>query len=189
MEELDADAYRIFLNWSAPAVFWDTAAIAGSSLTYYEKEGGRLIPALTIRPGEWLVALSPGEVGYGFQSLPTQERGWRYAKPFVPREEGASGEPEALPDNLPWYYVRLEELTEFRRRLLSRDGRPSCFEEESLLSVDDAFFQKGVALSPDLLPPLWQADCTLLACVAGALALIPLGRGAVFLARRRGKQP
>ena len=189
MEELDADAYRIFLNWSGPAVSWDTAGIAGSSLTYYEKEGGRLIPALTIRPGKWLAALSPGEFGYGFQSLPTQERGWRYAKPFVPREEGDSGEPEALPDDLPWYYVRLEELTEFRRRLLSRDGRPSCFEEESLLSVDDAFFQKGVALSPDLLPPLWQADCTLLACAAGALALIPLGRGAVFLARRRGKQP
>ena len=111
-----------------------------------------------------------------------------YQRRSLPRKK-ASGAPEALPDDLPWYYVRLEELTEFRRRLLSRDGRPSCFEEESLLSVDDAFFQKGVALSPDLPPPLWQADCTLLACAAGALALIPLGRGAVFLARRRGKQP
>ena len=103
MEELDADAYRIFLNWSGPAVLLGippASPAVRSRIT--KREGGRLIPALTIRPGKWLAALSPGEFGYGFQSLPTQERGWRYAKPFVPREEGDSGEPEALPDDLPW---------------------------------------------------------------------------------------
>ena len=52
--------------------------------------------------------------GYGFATLPTYEKGWRYARPFVAADSAADPVIGALADprisDLPWYYLRLEDM-------------------------------------------------------------------------------
>ena len=202
MEEMDVEPYRGLdgLSW-AVALSGETSLVLKEPISYYREENGEKILVFTQEAGTRI--LRPGPyLGDLLHTLPTYEKGWRWGLALETAQGGSDPE---------WYYIRTEELqalaaqlrrqqrdagatwlSESRRALRLESekaaGWPlSPLDGEEIFTVDAVFYRGGVFLSPDLPWPFWETDCTLLACAAGVLALIPLGRGAVFLARRAHK--
>ena len=200
MEEMDVEPYRGLDGMTAGTIPGDSLVLE-TPISYYREEDGEKIPVFTQEAGTE-VKLHRLAIGYFTHTLPTYEKGWRWGLALETARGGSDPE---------WYYIRTEELqalaaqlrrqqrdagatwlSESRRALRLESekaaGWPlSPLDGEEIFTVDAVFYRGGVFLSPDLPWPFWETDCTLLACAAGVLALIPLGRGAVFLARRAHK--
>ncbi len=188
VEEMDWDslAYCFQRVETANAVPVDNRVSLPFPIPYYTMEEGELVPAAVIPPGTEILWLPKPEmhswaVGYGLHSLPTYERGWRYALPFLTEETAAlGGEP---------LFVRLETLEALAgeiyrsspqvRKQLSRQA----FTRRYLLQADLALFREGEFLSADLYWPLWPLSSTALLCLSAAALLFGL-----YLRMRGGGQ-
>ncbi len=180
-------------------------------VTYYRRENGRMVRALTLKKGTLLPCEDPNltrnpKFGYGFYSYPTYEAGWRYAVPFMTAGQADIFEGETditlSQAEYPFYYVRLEDLeTVYLSRYRALEAAGYNFAEEvrarnaivqpnspmevkmfdKLHRLDFIFSRAGIFLSEDLTERGWTDADT----DRMAWALLSLA-GAV-LCLRRGK--
>lgn len=178
MEEMDFLQYVRYLNRPVNPVYIEreTAFTAPFSLYYYQEEAGRKAVCLEI-PADSVIEPEPEwshgyPLGYGFESFPTYEKGWRWARPFTDGKDAAV-------DELPWRYVKTADLEAFAEEMARcsphwQDAIQRLHASESELAYelvrkcDALFYEKGIYLSPDLYPVFWTWDGILLA--AGFLA-------------------
>lgn len=168
-----------------------------TDLTYYEEPNAESAVLMEIPKGtEVLYFLDTetcmAEYGYGVCSFPGYEAGWRCVRPFLRAEEAASQDPAELAGELPYGYIRLEELEAVSREYYTEVPQGSIesslsMEErifEELRATDKEFYQKGICNSPDLLYPVWDMWDTVLACVfallflSGCILLVLAGKSA-----------
>lgn len=166
--------------------------------------------ALVLEPGDYYISRRLCDFGQGSRSLPTYQKGWRYFIPpqklsgGIPESEYDRWYYVKLED---LQKLRRSQLwnrgTELFRIWLAdhpiRTFTVSLFESGQinltlyhwlkgnfnsldLLAIDKKMFEKGDYLSPDLLKPLWDWNCTVLA--AGIVLLFVLER---LLARPQNK--
>lgn len=181
MHEMDLREFSWYLRVSIlPVGFpeeWDFVVLE-QDIPYYSWIDGEWVLAMEIPQGaniRWReFTFTPG---YGTYSYPTYERGWRYARPFLPADQEA-----ALLHELPYYYVRTSDLeavaktiyethwesglvhnTEFSKRLLNE------LVLRQTRRIDHIFYDRGIFNSPDLARPLWPWWYTLLLGCSGGL--------------------
>ena len=154
-------------------------------VTYYRRENGRMVRALTLKKGTLLPCEDPNltrnpKFGYGFYSYPTYEAGWRYAVPFMTAGQADIFEGETditlSQAEYPFYYVRLEDLeTVYLSRYRALEAAGYNFAEEvrarnaivqpnspmevkmfdKLHRLDFIFSRAGIFLSEDLTERGW----------------------------------
>ncbi|KWX88974.1 hypothetical protein AMQ83_03350 [Paenibacillus riograndensis] len=133
------------------------------SLQYYtENPSGETAVALEIPKGTIIEATpketqgsSFYELGYGYTSYPTYEKGWRYVRPFKTAEAASPGLGEE------YYYIEIDSieavlksairankpfLTAVRQQYWNLGQGTHTFAR----LIDDALYQNGAYLSPDL---------------------------------------
>ena len=95
------------------------------------------------------------EIGYGYTSYPTYEKGWRYVRPFSTDNAGNPGLGK-------YYYVRLEELEAVIKKVMDENkvmSKPqkyfywsdSRWIREVSLKIDSVFYSNGIVFSRDML--------------------------------------
>ena len=107
------------------------------------------------------------EIGYGYTSYPTYEKGWRYVRPF-------STDNAINPGTGKYYYVRLEELEAVIKKVMDENkvmSKPqkyfywsdSRWIREVSLKIDSVFYSNGVYFSRDMLHDVFTLTDALLA--------------------------
>ena len=162
IEQMDFSVYAPYLDEPVVPVGYSTVFSLPFDLTYYTEENGVKTPACTLEKGSQVCWGGPSgglRPGYGLQTYPTYEKGWRWGRPFTAEEELEERAGEALP----WYYVKTEDLNRIAAALadggsphlteLAQKHSVSAGEAAFSLvhSVDTIFYDNGVYLSPDLL--------------------------------------
>ena len=170
-------------------------------ITYYSWDGSDLIPALVLDKGTD-VLFFPTEAegaplipaGYGVNSFPGRESGWRYAVPFLAADQPLiSGQVLLSQQDWDYYHVRLSDLQavcsgywkelewdysrQSRRRMGISVRELSTLE---LLRTDGVLYAAGIYDSPDLSVPLWDKIDSLLTAAGAALIVLFMvhpGRG------------
>lgn len=162
-------------------------------ITYYSWDGSDLIPALVLDKGTD-VLFFPTEAegaplipaGYGVNSFPGTESGWRYAVPFLAADQPLiSGQVLLSQQDWDYYHVRLSDLQavcsgywkelewdssrQSRRRMGISVRELSTLE---LLRTDGVLYRAGIYNSPDLSVPLWDKMDSLLTAAGAALILL-----------------
>lgn len=143
----------------------------GDALPVYVIEKGQ---SISVRRGSSLM----DNVGYGFMSMPTNERLWRLAIPF-------STESTTQFESL--LYVKLDELQSVtgtwveinnirKARMLKSDVVRAL-----ILQVDNELYDKGIFLSKDILQPMWSP------AMITTFILFALSLGASVFLRIRNK--
>ena len=180
-------------------------------VTYYRRENGRMVRALTLKKGTLLPCEDPNltrnpKFGYGFYSYPTYEAGWRYAVPFMTAGQADIFEGETditlSQAEYPFYYVRLEDLeTVYLSRYQALEAAGYNFAEEvrarnaivrpnspmevkmfdKLHRLDFILSRAGIFLSEDLTERGWTDADT------DRMAWAVLSLIGVVLCLRRGK--
>lgn len=174
MEEMDFFQYVRYLNRPVAGAEYTTAYAAPFSIRYYKEDGGRKVLAHEIPAGSTLETKPSGAypLGYGFESFPTYEKGWRWARPF-------SDDKNVIVSEMPWYYVKTADLEALAKYMVQNSSHWQHFFQISGLSeselvygivrkCDLIFYERGICISPDLSPNFWTWDCILLA--SGLLA-------------------
>ena len=137
-------------------------------VTYYRRENGRMVRALTLKKGTLLPCEDPNltrnpKFGYGFYSYPTYEAGWRYAVPFTSEavvsgwEKGLYVLPQTEYD---YYYVRLEDLKPVvaaAYKALGEKGTPRSVRSTTLL-FDEGLVRHNTFISADLRASIFPAQ-------------------------------
>ena len=162
-------------------------------ITYYSWDGSDLIPALVLDKGTD-VLFFPTEAegaplipaGYGVNSFPGMESGWRYAVPFLAADQPLiSGQVLLSQQDWDYYHVRLSDLQavcsgywkelewdysrQSRRRMGISVRELSTLE---LLRTDGVLYRAGIYNSPDLSVSLWDKMDSLLTAAGAALILL-----------------
>jgi len=197
MDEMDLTVYSSYWpNASAlPLYYWTRQVEAPVTIRYYSGIPDRgAVPALEIKKGTKIIAIPEkgplNEIGYGYISYPTYQKGWRYARPFHPAE----GE---LPSSSGrYYYVRIEDLKAVIREV-AKPNQPyrvqaqqmrwrfQSFEHRMATSPDQILYRNGAHLSPDLFRDVFDRWNAWLSAAAGVMALLMrMGRGKGFSAGR-----
>ncbi len=165
LEQMDLAEYASYFsgNTAEPAYTLTHRIEAPVALHYYEKiPSGGEAAALEIPKGTTITAIPEGtkgsafhEIGYGYTSYPTYEKGWRYVRPFQTTEvwdAAANGK---------YYYVKLEALEavvdktiEANQPLLAAIQQQKWSKNHGKFVfarfVDNKLHQHGAYLSPDL---------------------------------------
>lgn len=185
MEEMDLTQYdRFFPDTFAPIGYSLTHIINNPvTLRYYAEipNDDSAAYALEIPKGTKIVAIPLDingppiyEIGYGYTSYPTHEKGWRYVKPFQIADF------QSDPGNQQYYYVKIESLEAVLREMIDanegiiaslqpRGWSNSKFLRFFLRYVDDVLYQNGVYSSPDLFRPVFDRVNMLLLCLMGII--------------------
>lgn len=188
LSEIDFERYeRAFFSGATAPIGYSTVFTADAPIRYYREVTDAALAyeipagtALDWEPGGFAC------LGYGFVSLPSYERGWRWARPFLPAGS------DRVPEDFPWYYVRTSDLEAAARAMFDSSRFVQASARNAGLSrteavfqivrqADQVFYENGVYLSPDLLRPVWTWDCTLM---TGASALLFI----LLLLLRRGRR-
>lgn len=188
LSEIDFERYeRAFFSGAVAPIGYSTVFTADAPIRYYREVTDAALAyeipagaALDWEPGGFAC------LGYGFVSLPSYERGWRWARPFL------SAGSDRVPEDFPWYYVRTSDLEGTARAMFDSSRFVQASARNAGLSraeavfrivrqADQVFYENGVYLSPDLLRPVWTWDCTLM---TGASALLFI----LLLLLRRGRR-
>ena len=173
--EMDMDKYRWLIDFVNMSDQDHTTFTTDRPITYYEEVDGEKVLAYEIPAGTTLTYWPFWDVyfGYGYNSYPTYEKGWRYTRPFI--EPGGAAKSEELP----FYYVKLSDLEHTVRLIIKSDkNRQEAlrYERKTVQDVvysatrftDAIFYVEGVYISPDYLHPLWTWDCTAMAAALAA---------------------
>ena len=162
-------------------------------IIYYTWDGSDLIPALVLDEGTD-VFFFPTETegaplipaGYGINSFPGTESGWRYAVPFLTTDQLLISEQVLLSqEEWTYYHVRMSDLeiickdywedvgTDYSQQVRKRMGlnirELSALE---LLNTDGVLYRAGIYNSPDLSVPLWDKINSLLSAAGVALIVL-----------------
>ena len=172
-------------------------------IRYYHTPDLNSQPAVEISPGRYRIAIGEPDFDQGFNTLPTYQKGWRYAR-TLPEALTSKNEDRAFFQSpMRWYYVRLEDLkwVQLQLRLqgemnwlkiwsknMEALASPitywkSLWEHTDLYELDNMMYEDGDYLSPDLFKPLWDWKCTALS-IGIVLLLIPER----LLARRENRR-
>ena len=184
LSEMDIEQYRALFTSPVNPVGYETAFVTEQDLWYYEEINGTkteafCIPAGTeIDLGNYLhLSSDPTELGAGFASLPTYEKGWRWVRPFATAyEEGAQ-------DSEGWYYCNLSDLeslahsllesSESLREALTSSGMDvDTFCHAFVCQVDLCFYREGVYESPDLFYSVWTLQEAVLLILAALFVIV-----------------
>jgi hypothetical protein len=165
MEQMDLAAYASYFSGIlAEPAFTLTHRIASPvALQYYEEiPVSGTAAALDIPKGTTITAIPEGtkgsafyEIGYGFTSYPTYEKGWRYVRPFRTTETSDAA------SNGKYYYVKLESLEAVLDKTIEANEPLRAAIQQQNWSInrgkfvfarfiDDKLHQHGAYLSPDL---------------------------------------
>ena len=150
-------------------------------IRYYHTPDINSEPAVELPAGRYRIEIGEPVFHQGINTLPTYQKGWRYARtlpePLTPENE----KQENLTSPMRWYYVRLEDLKRVTIHLLAEERTlyTNRFLEGklnlrslvrlwkksgvSLYNLDKLLYEQGDYLSPDLFRPLWDWKCTALA--------------------------
>jgi len=193
IEEMDLTAYdSYFPNIFAALGYSLTHRIeAPVSLRYYtDIPDDEAAFAFEIPKGATIVAIPEGttgsafqEVGYGYTSFPTYEKGWRYVRPFVTAEGLDSA------DNEQYYYVNMDSLEAVLDKVIEvnqpfhaaiRQQGWSLNEGKHVISryVDNALYQNGAYLSPDMFYRVFDRINVMLLGAIGVIMVFLVGTGA-----------
>lgn len=193
IEKMDLTAYDSYF----PNIF----AALGYSLThrietpvtlryYSEIPDDKAAFTLEIPKGTTIVAIPEGttgsafqEVGYGYTSFPTYDKGWRYVRPFVTADGVNSSA-----DNEQYFYVSLDSLEAVLDKIIeaNRPFHAAIRQQGWTLNkgkhviaryVDNALYQHGAYLSKDMFYPVFDRLNVML---LGAIGVV----SAVFIIRR-----
>ncbi|WP_143804332.1 hypothetical protein [Paenibacillus sp. FSL R7-0337] len=184
LEQMDLGVYSSYFPGISgePAYSITHFVEAPVSLQYYSEIPSKdTAVALHIPKGAVIEAIpqhSPGssfyELGYGYTSYPTYEKGWRYVRPFRTAEAASPGLGEE------YYYIRIDSIEAVMKSAI-RANKPfltAVRQEYWTLNrgtyafarlIDEALYQNGAYLSPDL--PYRIMDCWNL-MLLGAVAMI-----------------
>ncbi|MFD0961721.1 hypothetical protein [Paenibacillus chungangensis] len=187
MEQMDLTTYTPLF----PMIF----TAAGYSLThrietpvtlkYYTKiPTDETAVTLEIVKGSTIVAIPEGtkgapflEVGYGYTSYPTYERDWRYVRPFHTTE----GLDQA--NNEQFYYIHISSLEAVLDKVIEvnkpfraeiQQQRWSQEKGKHFLAryIDNALYQNGAYLSPDLVHRVLDRWNTILLSAIGVIIVV-----------------
>lgn len=188
MEEIDFKKLTYLNGWLLYQFPSDREPVFTLSLprdiTYYTRKEGKFVPAFTVEARTEVLAFPHGMLeqysdmpasGYGIYSWPTYWKGWRYARPFVPKDEYDS-------DSEDYYYVKLTDLEAFIVYFFENGPQSEYWmkEVEKLpfgwsiwdgakvyaLYVDQGMCMNGFYPSPDLRLPIWTRMHSILALFA-----------------------
>lgn len=156
-------------------------------LAYYS-EPGKSDPVLVIPKGTELLYFLEGlyvPAGYGVNSLPGNEAGWRCVRPFM-----ESSKADSLV-NAPYYYIELSQLERAAEEYMQQETRWNSGSSYTLRQnvyletrrSDFALYTKGIYESPDLRYSLWDEEDTILLSCGAAFLLV--GISLLFCKRKR----
>lgn len=147
------------------------------------------VASLVIPKGTTIVAIPEGttgsafqEVGYGYTSYPTYQRGWRYVRPFIITSDLEHAQNEQ------YYYVSMDSLEAvlgkvievnqpFQLAIRQQGWTLNKGKYVTARYVDNALYQHGAYLSPDLLYRVFdRLNIVLLSAIGIIVALILLSR-------------
>lgn len=170
MEEMDFFQYVRYLNKPVAGIGYNTTFTAPSPIRYYREESGRKVLAYEIPAGTAFESELTGgaySLGYGFESFPTYEKGWRWVKPFSDSQDVDRSE-------LPWYYIKTSDLESLLAYVVRNSNSPYWqsslqhpgMEETQLASAyilkcDHMLYEIGAYISPNLYPAFWTWDSIL----------------------------
>lgn len=159
--------------------------ISPVTISYY-KDMNDTAPAYVIEKG----ATIHFDVGYklqdtityhGSDSIPTNEPGWRLAKPFITegKEKNDTLFYVKLDDLMQVTYEWIEENSQLARKILPgvvmEQGRlPTKYNMSKfmLLLIDYLLYDNGVFSSPDLLNPVFSAVSLITLCISAGLFVL-----------------
>lgn len=165
MEKMDLTAYTPYFPtiFALPSYSWTHRIETPVSLQYYtEIPTDETTVALEIPKGTSIIAVPEGssvstfqEVGYGYTSYPTYERGWRYVRPFVTTEGMDPADTEQ------YYYVKMDSLEAVLAKAIEvnksvrvsiQQQRWSLHKGKHIIAryIDNVMYENGAYLSPDL---------------------------------------
>lgn len=193
MEKMDMSAFNPYFPKIFTALDYDLKHRIETpiSLKYYSKipiDGKGIsfeIPKDTtiVAIPEWTTGSKFYEIGYGYTSYPTYEKGWRYVRPFILADDLNPV------DNEQFYYVDMGSLEAVLDKVIEvnqpfqaeiRQQGWSLKKGQHVVAryIDNALYQHGVYLSPDLFYKVidrWNA--ILLGAIGIIVATYLLGRG------------
>lgn len=168
MEEMDFFQYVRYLNKPVAGIGYNTTFTAPFPIRYYREESGRKVLAYEIPAGTAFESELTGgayPLGYGFESFPTYEKGWRWVKPFSDSQDVDRSE-------LPWYYIKTSDLESLFAYVIQVS--PHWQQSIQLSSIDEAqavssyilkcdhmLYEIGAYISPNLYPSFWTWDSIL----------------------------
>lgn len=200
MEQMDLNAYlSYFPNVFSGGEYSLTHRIkAPISLQYYtEVPTNDTVVALEIAKNTPIVAIPEGtkgsafyEVGYGYTSYPTYEKGWRYVRPFKTTKELDSASDEK------YYYVKLESLESVLDKAIevNRPFRVAVRQQNWIMDqgkhiftryIDDVLYQHGAYFSPDLFYRVFDRWNVMLLSAIGVIGFTLLRKKLWFLQNRK----
>jgi len=194
MEKMDLTAFSSYFPKTFTALGYSLTHRLETPVTlkyYTEIPTDEAAVALEIKKGTAIIAIpertigSPlYELGYGYTSYPTYERGWRYVRPFIMAE----GSDHA--DNEQYYYVKMDSLEAVLNKVieLNKPFRADIRQQGWTLNkgkhviaryVDNTLYQHGAYLSPDLFYRVFDRfNVMLLGAIGIIIAAFLLSRGA-----------
>ncbi|WP_405107074.1 hypothetical protein MHH28_26350 [Paenibacillus sp. FSL K6-1217] len=200
LEQMDLSAYSsYFPGISGEPEYSLTHRIeAPVSLQYYtEIPGGATAVALEIPKGTMIEAIPPKsqgssfyELGYGYTSYPTYEKGWRYVRPFKTAEDANP----ALSEK--YYYVQMDSLEAvldsairankpFRAAVRQQHWTLDQGKHTFARYIDDVLYQNGAYLSPDLFYRTFDRWNIMLLGAVVVITIVLLSPSSWFARKRR----
>lgn len=135
---------------------------AGYTLAHTIPKGTRVYAYIPYVNG-FFVYHAECELGYGFRTLPTFERGWRYARPFIVAEydeespEFYSEKNNVSVAEMPYYYVRLSALEPVAREFVEANS----YYDETLGNIPKDVMTRYELLRYDIIAYAQGWICTL----------------------------
>ncbi len=193
MEQMDLTAYDTFFPKNFAAVDYPLTHRIETPVTlryYSEIPTDKTDVVLEIAKGTTIIAVPENTTGsafqvegYGYTSYPTYKEGWRYVRPFMTTE----GMDQAHNDQ--YYYVRMDSLEAvldkvvevnkpFQAAIRQQGGGINKGKHAIARYIDNALYQHGAYLSPDLFYRVVDRWNTMLLSAIGLIiVLLLLNRG------------
>lgn len=161
IENMDFKQYSHLFAGSVMQPGYETTFYTEHKITYYKKINGIMKEAYAIPEGTEVEAgcflsfqRAPTEIGFGFNSFPTYEKGWRWVRPF-------SLSSESEDKNESWYYCKTNDLLLAAKAALQQNQYFQLKQKSSHLGerlylymfirqTDALFYKNGIYKSPDL---------------------------------------
>ncbi|MEK3762121.1 hypothetical protein MKZ07_27375 [Paenibacillus sp. FSL P4-0338] len=200
LEQMDLSTYSFYFpGISAEPTYSLTHRIeAPVTLQYYtELPSGETPVALEIPKGTMIEAIPEGtqassfyELGYGYTSYPTYEKGWRYVRPFKTAEDANP----ALSEK--YYYVQMDSLEAvldsairankpFRAAVRQQHWTLDQGKHTFARYIDDVLYQNGAYLSPDLFYRTFDRWNIMLLGAVVVITIVLLSPSSWFVRNRR----